>query len=276
MSTLSRRTFLKQLALAGVTVTLYAKSGFHLAFADAGPTAFKVHVLHTNDHHARIEAVAGTGTALVHGGVARRKTLIDAQRAAAGDTIDLLLLDAGDVFQGTLYFNQYNGIADLEFYKAMRYQAIAIGNHEFDKGAQTLVDFIEQAADPAFTPTVNPAGSVAAAVAIPVISANINTTAESPLNGKIVKNTLITLEKGSAAGKKIGIFGLTAPDTGILSNVGAGVTFVGEPDPADANTALVALINEQVADLQTQGADAIIALTHVGYLLDQSLGMGIK
>ena len=271
MSTLSRRTFLKQLALAGVTVTLYAKSGFHLAFADAGPTAFKVHVLHTNDHHARIEAVAGTGTALVHGGVARRKTLIDAQRAAAGDTIDLLLLDAGDVFQGTLYFNQYNGIADLEFYKAMRYQAIAIGNHEFDKGAQTLVDFIEKAADPAFTPTVNPAGSVAAAVAIPVISANINTTAESPLNGKIVKNTLITLEKGSAAGKKIGIFGLTAPDTGILSNVGAGVSFVGNPDPADANTELVALINAQVADLQGQGADAIIALTHVGYLLDQSL-----
>ena len=64
MSTLSRRTFLKQLALAGVTVTLYAKSGFHMAFAEAGPTAFKVRVLHTNDHHARIEAVAGTGTAL--------------------------------------------------------------------------------------------------------------------------------------------------------------------------------------------------------------------
>ena len=53
--------------------------------------------------------------------------------------------------------------------------------------------------------------------------------------------------------------------------MGAGVTFVGDPDPADANTELVALINAQVADLKTQGADAIIALTHVGYLLDQSL-----
>jgi 5'-nucleotidase len=91
------------------------------------------------------------------------------------------------------------------------------------------------------------------------------------LNGKIVKNTIITLSKGAAAGKKIGIFGLTPPDTGILSNVGEGVTFVGNPDPEDANTDLVNLINAQVTELQSQGANAVIALTHIGYLLDKAL-----
>lgn len=273
MQPISRRTFLKQMAAAGVAVTLYANRSFHLAFADAGPTVFKVRILHTNDHHARIEPVLDSATPPqpLHGGVARRHTLIESQRQSAGADLDVLLLDAGDVFQGTLYFNQYNGLADLEFYKAMQYQAIAIGNHEFDKGPQALADFMAKAADPAFVPPVNPAGSVAAAVAIPVISANINTTAASPLNGKIIKNTIITLSKGAAAGKKIGIFGLTAPDTAILSNVGEGVTFVGNPDPEAANTELVNLINAQVAELKNQGANAIIALTHIGYALDLAM-----
>ena len=273
MQPISRRTFLKQMAAAGVAVTLFANRGFHLAFADAGPTVFKVRILHTNDHHARIEPVLDSATPPqpLHGGVARRHTLIESQRQSAGADLDVLLLDAGDVFQGTLYFNQYNGLADLEFYKAMQYQAIAIGNHEFDKGPQALADFMDKAADPAFVPPVNPAGSVAAAVAIPVISANINTTAASPLNGKIVKNTIITLSKGTAAGKKIGIFGLTPPDTAILSNVGEGVTFVGDPDPESANPELVTLINNQVAELKTQGANAVIALTHIGYALDKAL-----
>lgn len=273
MQPISRRTFLKQMAAAGVAVTIFANRSFHLAFADAGPTVFKVRILHTNDHHARIEPVLDSATPPqpLHGGVSRRHTLIESQRQSAGADLDVLLLDAGDVFQGTLYFNQYNGLADLEFYKAMQYHAIAIGNHEFDKGAQALADFMAKAADPAFVPPVNPAGSVAAAVAIPVISANINTTAASPLNGKIVKNTIITLSKGAAAGKKIGIFGLTPPDTAILSNVGAGVTFVGNPDPADANTELVALINAQVTELKNQGANAVIALTHIGYALDLAM-----
>ncbi len=273
MQPISRRTFLKQMAAAGVAVTLYANRSFHLAFADAGPTAFKVRILHTNDHHARIEPVLDSATPPqpLHGGVAHRHTLIESQRQSAGPDLDVLLLDAGDVFQGTLYFNQYNGLADLEFYKAMQYQAITIGNHEFDKGPQALADFMAKAADPAFVPPVNPAGSVAAAVAIPVISANINTTAASPLNGKIIKNTIITLSKGAAAGKKIGIFGLTAPDTAILSNVGEGVTFVGNPDPEAANTELVNLINAQVTELKNQGANAVIALTHIGYALDKAL-----
>lgn len=273
MQPISRRTFLKQLALAGATLTLYANRSFHLAFAEAGPTVFKVRILHTNDHHARIEPVLDSSTppAPLHGGVARRKTLLDTQRQSAGTDLDVLLLDAGDVFQGTLYFNQYSGAADLEFYKAMQYQAITIGNHEFDKGPQVLADFIAQAADPNFTPTVNPSASVAGNWSIPVISANIVTTAASPLDGKIIKSTLLTLSKGTAAGKKIGIFGLTAPETAILSNVGQGISFVGDPDPASANTELVTLINQQVADLKSQGADAVIALTHIGYELDKAL-----
>lgn len=86
-----------------------------------------------------------SGNNPVHGGVSRRKTLIDAIRKEGGNQ---LLLDAGDVFQGTLYFNQYRGLADLEFYNALKYDAVAIGNHEFDIGQAPLADFARGATFP--------------------------------------------------------------------------------------------------------------------------------
>ncbi len=91
--------------------------------------------------------------------VARRKTLSDRIRAEGGNQ---LLLDAGDVFQGTLYFNKYMGQADLYFYNQLKYDAMTIGNHEFYRGRQPLADFINGAT-------------------FPVLSANITADASSPL-----------------------------------------------------------------------------------------------
>ena len=87
------------------------------------------------------------------------------------------MLDAGDVFQGTLWFTQYLGQADLEFYNAMGYEAMTIGNHEFDKGQQPLADYIKRAS-------------------FPVLSANITADASTPiafntgLNGGVQSNPL--------------------------------------------------------------------------------------
>lgn len=243
MQKISRRKFLKgsMVVGAGAMLAIYSDGSYRLALAQEAP-AFRLRILHTNDHHARIEPVPGSDGPL-HGGVARRKTLIDQVRSE--ETLPVLLVDAGDVFQGTLYFNLFNGQADLEFYNAMGYEAMAIGNHEFDKPQAVLADFIRNAT-------------------FPVMSANIQADATSPLNGLLRPNTII--EKG---GKRIGIFSLTPQDTpelAIGAFPGTGVTF---NDP-------VATARDQVAALQAAGADYIIALTHVGITVDREIARNVS
>ena len=174
---------------------VFAGIAFHNAFVQKQD--FSVRLLHTNDHHAHLEAVE-VGDRLL-GGISRRKTLVDTLRSKAEDPT--LLLDAGDIFQGTLYFNQYVGKADLPFYNQMNYAAVAVGNHEFDRGQQPLADFIK-AAD------------------FPMLSANLEIAPNSPLAGAIEPWIILPVN-----GQKIGIFGLTTEETAILSSPGEGVTF---------------------------------------------------
>ncbi|HMO60099.1 MAG TPA: bifunctional metallophosphatase/5'-nucleotidase, partial [Roseiflexaceae bacterium] len=238
MAKLTRRAFLRY-AATGTGVVLFMASTSP-TFAQRGPEVYKLRLLHTNDHHARIEPVDGTSGPL-HGGVSRRKRLIDTIRADKG-TDNRLLLDAGDVFQGTLWFNQYRGQADLEFYNAMQYDAMAIGNHEFDSGQQVLADFINRAT-------------------FPVLSANMVIDGSSPLAG-LVRPWVIK----EVGGQRIGIFGLTTEDTAVLSNPGPGVTFTPYLDAA----------RRAVADLQAQGVNKIIALTHIGIGPDRILAAEVS
>lgn len=229
---ISRRTFIKTMALGTGTVA-YLATG--LTVHGAGPETYTLRIIHTNDHHARIEPVTGgTPPEPVHGGVSRRKTLIDAIRAEGGNQ---LLLDAGDVFQGTLWFNQYLGQADLEFYHAMGYEAMTIGNHEFDRGPEPLAEFIKRAQ-------------------FPVLSANIVTDPSSPIHG--LYQPWIIKEVG---GHRIGIFGLTTEETPAISSPGQGITF----------TNYIEAARRAVAELQAQGVNHIIALTHIGITFDREL-----
>ena len=113
MTIMNRRQFLQGVVALGAGAVLYQYSdgSYRIAFANAGAVADQMRVIHTNDHHARIEPVSvslGSGNSRNFGGVARRKTLFDQVRA--DNTVeDKLFLDAGDVFQGTLYFNLYEG-----------------------------------------------------------------------------------------------------------------------------------------------------------------------
>ncbi len=235
MTQISRRTFIRRMAVGGGTLA-WLCTGIEFAHA-AGPEAYKLRIIHTNDHHARIEPVTGgTPVAPIHGGVSRRKTLIDAIRDEGGNQI---LLDAGDVFQGTLWFTQYLGQADLEFYNALGYEAVTIGNHEFDKGQQPLADFIKRAN-------------------FPVLSANIAIAADVPAPIAGLFKPWIVKEIG---GQKIGIFGLTTEETPVLSSPGAGIAF----------TNYIEAARKAVADLKAQGANKIIALTHIGITFDREL-----
>jgi 5'-nucleotidase len=258
---ISRRSFLRGSVLLGSGAVLTVVGNrYRIAIAQA-PVAYRMRVLHTNDHHARIEPATvqvgtGTGGAAINrnfGGVSRRKTLVDQIRAATTD--DLLLLDAGDVFQGTLYFNQFVGQADLFFYNALAYDAMAVGNHEFDQGQGALLNFINGATFPILSANLGVDAGTTLAAAL----------SATPLTGpgKLGPRTIIT--KGS--GKKIGVFGLTPPDTGILANTGAGITF---------GTDLVAIAQAQVDALKAEGAEVIIGLTHVGYTADLQIAAGVR
>ncbi len=262
MEKISRRNFLKRSVAigAGAVLMIYANGTYRMVLSSGTP-AYSLRILHTNDHHSRIEPVQVTirsspSPAITRnfGGVSRRKALIDSIRTA-NPTQNILLLDAGDIFQGTLYFNQYNGQADLFFYNGMGYDAVAVGNHEFDRGQAPLRDFIQGANFPMLSAniTVEPTATLA-----PVWVGNTTTAA----NGQLGPRTIVT-----RGGESIGIFGLTTPDTAILSSPGAGVTF-------DSNLATIA--QAQVDALRTAGANKIIALTHLGYPVDQQLAAQVR
>lgn len=266
MTKLSRRSFLKSVVALGSSLTLYTYSNGRYQIVSAAPTAdevYKLRVIHTNDHHARIEPVALTiksaagttpGAVRNFGGVSRRKKLFDQFRQEATTNCqNILFLDAGDVFQGTLYFQVYKGQADLDFYKRLGYDVMTVGNHEFDLGQQTLANFITGATFPIISANVMPSG------ASPLLPLAVD--ADVTPAGKLGKRTII--EKG---GEKIGIFGLTPPDTAVLSNVGSDIAF---------GTDVVAIATAQVQALQAAGCTKIIGLTHVGFQLDQQIAQQV-
>lgn len=262
MANISRRAFLKRVVVGAGTLTLYANGGFQFTNALAAAPVYKLRILHTNDHHSHIEPVSDS---YKHGGVSRRQTYIAsvraAQQAAKGgsDPYDLLLVDAGDYFQGSLYYSQYKGYADLDFYRRMGYQVGTIGNHEFDDSNANLAKFIKGATTgtypdaPADVPALGGSN-------FPIISANIDVPAGDPLEGLIQPNTVIALSD-TGSEQKIGFFGLTTPETTEISSPGAGTTFA---DPVARATA-------QVAALKPTVGAKIIALTHLGYGVDVEL-----
>ncbi|MCI3926865.1 5'-nucleotidase C-terminal domain-containing protein [Paenibacillus sp. TRM 82003] len=199
-----------------------------------------VTVLFTNDTHAHLDNVA------------RRWTAIQEIRAEGGNSI---LLDAGDVFSGTLYFNQYLGQADLEFMNQMGYDAMVPGNHEFDKGPGVLTEFVKNAK-------------------FPIVSANVDYSKEPEIS-ELFKNEVSAGAAGGSIypatvlevdGEQIAVFGLTTPETKFLANPGENIVFEDEIEAAKAT----------VADLTAKGYDKIVALTHLGHSYDVKLAEAVE
>ena len=205
---------------------------------------FNLTILHTNDVHARLVpyGVGGTSSCVNNvnsnsvciAGAARLSTKIKEIRSQVDNS---LLLDAGDQFQGTLYYNLFKSEPIAAVMNAMGYQAMAIGNHEFDDGPLELREFID-------------------AVNFPLVSANISATAEPSLTGKIAPSVIITVN-----GEAIGVVGLTTEDTANISSPGPNVQFLPR----------VPAMQQAVNDLQAQGVNRIIGLTHIGYGNDLAL-----
>jgi 2',3'-cyclic-nucleotide 2'-phosphodiesterase (5'-nucleotidase family) len=175
-------------------------------------------ILHTNDTHAHLDNIA------------RRATVVEQVRSSLPDN-NLLLLDAGDVFSGSLYFTLYQGQADLWFMEYMGYDAMCLGNHEFDKGPEVLAEFVDNAD-------------------FPVLCANFDFANEASLSGKI--KPWVIIEKD---GEEYGIFGLTNIETREISSPGENIIINNPLDVAE----------EIVAELSAKGINKIIALTHLGW-----------
>lgn len=221
-----------------IAVLFLVTLGFAIALPLWGQSSarFSLRIIHTNDHHAHLDPIRAGDRTL--GGVARRATLLKQIRAEnAVSKQPLLLLDAGDIFQGTLYFNEYKGLADVDFYNALGYDASAIGNHEFDLGQEPLANFIK-------------------ATEFPLIAANIKPDPSSPLAGKILPWIVKVFN-----GELVGILGLTTEDTPQISAPGQGIAF----------TNSIAAAKQAVQDLAGVGVDKIIALTHIGFDRDLEL-----
>lgn len=206
---------------------------------------FPLTILHTNDTHANLDTVSSPDN------IARRVTAIKEARANA---VNPLLVDAGDVFSGTLYFNQYLGLADLEFMNLVQYDAMTFGNHEFDKGSEVLNDFIEHAE-------------------FPFVSSNVNFSADALLTQKF-KNEVTRDAKDATIypaiimevdGEQVGLIGLTTEDTANIASPGD-VTF----DDAVQKT------RDTVAMLQKESINKIVVLSHLGYDVDVNLAKEVE
>jgi 5'-nucleotidase len=193
-------------------------------------------ILHTNDFHGHVDEWESWGN--VYGGSARIATKIKEIRDAQDN---VLVLDAGDQFQGTLFYTLFKADIVTVTMNALDYDAMAVGNHEFDDGPGELARLID-------------------GVDFPVLSANIDASAEPGLAGKIEASTVITL-----SGEPIGIVGLTTPDTENISSPGQNVTF---NDPVTSTQAAIDA-------LTARGINKIIALTHLGYNEDVALAQAV-
>jgi 5'-nucleotidase len=221
-----RRAFLKSsMSAAG----LMAFSAFPFA-AMAKDELVQLTVLHTNDVHSRIEPFPMDGSRNQGmGGVARRAALVKKIRA---EQKNVLLLDAGDIFQGTPYFNLFGGELELKLMSDMGYDAATMGNHDFDNG---IAGFAKQLPHAKF----------------PFLVSNYDFS-NTELKGRIQPYKIFRKQ-----GIKIGIFGLGLELNGIVDKKNYGDIVYQDP---------VVKGNEMAAFLKMEEkCDLVICLSHLGY-----------
>lgn len=237
----NRRKFLQQTALTAGS--LLASKSLFAGLSDINNVT-KLTILHTNDVHSRLEPFpmdGGRNQGL--GGVAARAELINKIRSEqqgessfdgfrSVDDSNVLLLDAGDIFQGTPYFNIYKGEPEIKAMTAMGYHAATIGNHDFDGGLENLATQLQYAK-------------------FPLLICNYDFS-NTPMEFKTQPYKVFKRGK-----LKIGVTGLGIQPKGLVPDALAGNTKYLDP---------VENLNRTTAKLKKEeGCDMIICLSHLGY-----------
>lgn len=224
---LSRKKFIRQAAFtAGALI-----AGPSVASATEYFTPYKLTILHTNDTHSRLDPFpmdGGRNQGL--GGIAARAGLISKIRE---EEEQVLLLDAGDIFQGTPYFNLYKGEPEIKAMTGMGYDACTIGNHDFDAGMENLASQLRNHAK------------------FPMLVANYDFTG-TPMEYRTKPYQVF--KKGKL---KIGVLGVSIEGRGLIPDTLFGATRYLDP---------VQKANETADILKKQeGCDFVICLSHLGY-----------
>ncbi|MFY8127519.1 MAG: bifunctional metallophosphatase/5'-nucleotidase [Chitinophagaceae bacterium] len=221
----TRRKFLKNGLLAS---TSFAAPAILKANSFYKENDLKLTILHTNDVHSRLEPFPQDGSPNAGlGGVAARAEVIKNIR---NNTEHILLLDAGDIFQGTPYFNLYKGEPEMKAMSMMGYDAATIGNHDFDGGLDNLAAQLKHAN-------------------FPLINCNYNFS-NTPMEGKTLPYKIF--EKGEL---KIGVLGVGVELQGLVPENLYGNTVYEEP---------ITKANTTAEYLKKQGCDFVICLSHLG------------
>jgi len=222
----TRRSFLKNTVAGTALLALGIKSDSVYAKDDL----VKLTILHTNDVHSRIDPFPMDGSKYQgRGGVAPRAALINKIRS---EEKNVLLFDAGDIFQGTPYFNLYGGELELKMMSMMGYDAAIMGNHDFDNGVE---GFYKQ------LPHAN----------FPILNANYD------LSDTLLHASTKPYQIFKKDGLKIGVFGLGIELEGLVNKVQYGNTRY--LDPIEN-----ALKIEAELKLEHK-CDLIVCLSHLGY-----------
>lgn len=193
-------------------------------------SAYKLTVLHTNDQHSRIEPFDSSYSRNPNqGGFARRATLIQQFRSQEKN---VLLLDAGDIFQGTPYFNFYGGELEFKLMSMMGYDAATMGNHDFDNGLEGFLKALPNAKFPFITSNYDFSNTI--------------------LDGKTEKYKIFKKD-----GIKVGLFGVGIELDGL----------VGKKQFQETKYLNPVEIAQHYADFlrKEKGCDLVICLSHIGY-----------
>jgi len=202
----------------------------------------QITILHTGDSHSHLDAFGPKNASQkgTIGGIGKAATLIGMVKATEQN---VLLFHSGDFSVGDFFFNKYFGVPEIQIMKQLGYDALTVGNHEFDLGPTTLYSVFQESFQGG---------------AFPVLSANLDISG-FPQLGNYVSPYIIK----TVSGVKVGIFGMTIPSP--LSN----------PFPVVIRDSIAEITYATVSALQAQGANVIIMLSHLGWSIDSSLAVNI-
>jgi len=221
---INRRTFLTTSAVFGASIAAFPRDLLRASAADTVIT-----ILHTNDTHSQIDPLPANDVNAGKGGVARRATLVKRIRKENPNT---LLVDAGDVLQGTPYFNFYKGEVEYKAMSAIGYDVGTLGNHEFDNGVEALATALKFAN-------------------FDVVSSNYD------VKGTVLEPRVKRYVVKTIAGIKIGLFGLGVSPVGLITPDNfKGVTYI---DPVVAARDVVKVLREE------ERCALIVGMSHLGY-----------
>lgn len=220
---------------------------------------YELTILHINDHHSHLDDFRGTlllptkkdgpreAISMSMGGFPRVTAMI---KQLAAQHNHVLKLHAGDATTGTIYHSLLTGQADAALMNTVCFDAMVLGNHEFDLGDSALFNFKEMLWHKAVCKT-------------PLLSANLQPGLESPLAGRVIDTSLV-IERG---GELIGIVGVSAAEKTQGSS---------RPDPQTTFSDELSSAQAEVDRLQKQGINKIIVLAHLGYEQEKQLAQQLS